>query len=239
MYGKIFARTFEHSMMGSGSHVFAVMSYVIAKTIDSHITLKPDYLAFVIGDTRERIEEAIKILASPDPESTGKEYDGRRIVPIDGVPHEYFVPRHEHYRGLNTSEDVRAATRERVRRFRAKQDGKDDKEEPASNLTAIYDAYPKKMGRPKALAAIEQAVEKFGYDFVLEKTKAYATARIGQDPRFTPLPATWFNQQRFNDDPSTWKNENRPNTPQGSGSGRPKYGPDNPIPGNTQPNNGF
>lgn len=124
MYGKIFARTFEHSMMGKGAHVFAVLSYVIAKTVDSHITLKPDYLAFVIGESEERIRQAIEFLASPDPESTGKEHDGRRIVPLEDVPHEYFVPRHEHYRAMRTSQDIRDATRERVRKFRAKKDQK-------------------------------------------------------------------------------------------------------------------
>lgn len=109
-------------MMGKGSHVFAVMGYIIAKTIDSHVTLKPDYLAFVIGDTEHRIKEAIEFLSSPDPESTGKEHEGRRIVPVGDVAHEYFVPRHEYYRGIRTSDDVRQATLERVRRFRKKDD---------------------------------------------------------------------------------------------------------------------
>lgn len=231
MYGKIFARTFEHSMMGKGAAAFAVLSYVIAKTVDSHITLKPDYLAFVIGEPEDRIREAIKFLSSPDPESTGKDHDGRRIVPIEDVPHEYFVPRHEHYRAMRTSDDVREATRERVRKFRAKKavgNVPPPEEEEIKPLDAIYEAYPRKVGRPKALASIEKSVAKFGYEHVLEKTKAYAEARTGQNPQYTPNPETFFNQHRFNDDPVTWKDREqstvKPPTTQ-------KYGTDKPLPG--------
>jgi hypothetical protein len=70
---------------------------------------------------------------------------------------------------------------------------------------AIYDAYPKHVGKPKAMVSIRRAVEEFGYEYVLARTVAYAQARVGQDLQFTPLPVTWFNQQRFNDDPETWK----------------------------------
>jgi hypothetical protein len=69
----------------------------------------------------------------------------------------------------------------------------------------IYAEYPRKVGKPKALKAIEKAVREFSDAVVLEKTKAYAAARRGEDSQFTPHPATWFNQSRFNDDPATWK----------------------------------
>ena len=70
----------------------------------------------------------------------------------------------------------------------------------------IYAEYPRKVGKPKALKAISKAVGEFSEAVVLEKTKAYALARIGEDSQFTPHPATWFGQQRFNDDSGTWKN---------------------------------
>jgi len=69
---------------------------------------------------------------------------------------------------------------------------------------SIYDLYPRKVARPVALRAIMKAMVKHGPTKLLERTKAYAASRIGQDPQFTPHPATWFNQERFNDDPSTW-----------------------------------
>lgn len=71
---------------------------------------------------------------------------------------------------------------------------------------AIYDAYPKKVGRPAALQKIARAIRK-GADpaRLLELTQKYAEAVKGTDPQFIPHPATWFNQERFNDDPTTWK----------------------------------
>jgi hypothetical protein len=70
----------------------------------------------------------------------------------------------------------------------------------------IYDAYPKKVGRPAALKAIARAIKK-GADpaRLLELTQKYAAAVKDTDPQFIPHPATWFNQERFNDDPSTWE----------------------------------
>lgn len=72
----------------------------------------------------------------------------------------------------------------------------------------IYQAYPRKVGKPAALRAIRKAMQKFDPEWLLEQTKAYAECRNGEPERFTPHPATWFNQERFNDDPSVW-NPNR------------------------------
>ena len=68
----------------------------------------------------------------------------------------------------------------------------------------IYEAYPLKVAKPKALTAIRVAIKKHGFATVLAKTQAYAAARNG-DKAFMPHPSTFFNQERYNDDPETWK----------------------------------
>lgn len=68
----------------------------------------------------------------------------------------------------------------------------------------IYNIYPKKVGRPYALKAIRRALKQFGFDHVVNRTKAYREAVQSINPQFIPYPATWFNQERFNDDPTTW-----------------------------------
>lgn len=68
----------------------------------------------------------------------------------------------------------------------------------------IYQTYPLKVGKPKALAAIKAALKTIEAPRLLELTRAFSRARPPGTP-FTPHPATWFNQQRFNDDPSTWE----------------------------------
>jgi hypothetical protein len=82
-----------------------------------------------------------------------------------------------------------------------------------THACSIYEAYPRKVGKPAALKAITRAVSKFGLELVLERTKAFSEARKGQDIQFTPHPATWFNQERFNDDPATWVNHSHSHKP--------------------------
>ena len=79
----------------------------------------------------------------------------------------------------------------------------------------IWEAYPKKKGKPSGINAITKALKKVDHNTLLEKTKAYADARKGEADQFTPHPATWFNDERFNDDPSTWKSSS-PNSPRPS-----------------------
>lgn len=116
MYGKIFSRAFQRSMRGSGSHVFSVMAYVIANTVHSRIELDAEYLAIVIGDTKERMQEAIDFLCAPDPKSTHDDFEGRRLVK-EGK-YQYYVPTHELYRGITTPEELREANRNRVAKHR-------------------------------------------------------------------------------------------------------------------------
>jgi len=73
----------------------------------------------------------------------------------------------------------------------------------------IYNAYPRREARPKAYDAIRKAIAKRMHEedqtliqaaeYILLQTEKYAEIRKGQDKKFTPMPATWYNQERFND----------------------------------------
>lgn len=69
----------------------------------------------------------------------------------------------------------------------------------------IYELYPRKVGRPKAVQSICKAISKFGFEFVKQRTATYRESVNGKEQEFIPHPTTWFNQERFNDDPNTWK----------------------------------
>jgi hypothetical protein len=73
----------------------------------------------------------------------------------------------------------------------------------------IYDAYPKKVGRPAAVKAIARALKHNSFNRLHELTLKYAEAVKGADLQFIPHPATWFNQERYNDDPKTWTRSDR------------------------------
>jgi DNA-binding transcriptional MocR family regulator len=82
------------------------------------------------------------------------------------------------------------------------QDEKPSLESIAAN---IYEAYPRKAKKPKAINAIQKAMKKHQPYFLLERVTAYAKAIHWQERRFIPHPATWFNAEQFNDDPEEWK----------------------------------
>ena len=118
MYGKSFSRMYQGSMVGAGSHVFAVWGYCISNADpESHtVDLNPVLLSAVIGDSIERITTAIDYLSKPDPNSHNTEQDGRRIVHTTGF--EYFLVSHEIYRNLQSSEELREYFREQKRKQR-------------------------------------------------------------------------------------------------------------------------
>lgn len=176
-------------------------------------------LAHLSRKTLAETESALAVLAGPDPHSGRKELDGRRIVSIEGGWH---IVTHEFYREMGMSEDSKRYWREKKREQRSKQTVQKCPRQSetlgsgfGTDAESIYAAYPKKVGRPAALKAIQKAIEKIGAPVLLEKTKAFAAARAG-NIEFVPHPATWFNQERFNDDPSTWRpsdNGKVPRTP--------------------------
>lgn len=117
MYGKIFSSAFTGSMMGSGSVVFAVWSYVIAHTVDSRVELYPRLVAAVIGEQEDKVIQAIEFLCAPDPSSRSPENDGKRLIREGQF--QYFVTNHERYRSIRNQDERREYNRESQRKSRA------------------------------------------------------------------------------------------------------------------------
>lgn len=110
-------------MVGAGSHVFAVMGYVIAKQVPdrqagSWVELNPKLLAFILGDTEKRIQEAIDFLCEPDDRSRTDDHDGRRLLKIG--QYAYQVVNGAKYRAIRDEEARRESNREAKRRERRK-----------------------------------------------------------------------------------------------------------------------
>lgn len=87
------------------------------------------------------------------------------------------------------------------------------KDSASPEVVNIYEAYPRKVGRPAALRAITKALKTTPAETLLNHTKMFASTVNGSDPQFIPHPRTWFNQERYNDDPSTWKRHAHKTTP--------------------------
>jgi hypothetical protein len=81
----------------------------------------------------------------------------------------------------------------------------------AGNELAIYEAYPRKVGRNTALQAIKKALKTTDFETLLSKTKAYSgvVARYRIDSKHekwstVPHASTWFNQERWLCDEAEW-----------------------------------
>ena len=93
--------------------------------------------------------------------------------------------------------------------------GRGHRSSPAQ-IEAIYGAYPRKIGKAAATKAIRKSLavvaSRGGPDptgWLKARVEAYAASPAGQAGKFTPYPATWFNQGRYDDDESEWSREGR------------------------------
>ncbi len=67
-------------------------------------------------------------------------------------------------------------------------------------LLNIFNNYPRRVKKREALIEIEKALKKESYEFLLKKTKEYATSRRAEDNNFTPFPSNWFKDERYHDE---------------------------------------
>ena len=79
------------------------------------------------------------------------------------------------------------------------------KDTPAADVSQIYDAYPRHVGKQAAHRAIQRALRAVGFTELLEAVTEYANASRGADKNYIPHPATWFNQGRWDDDRTQWE----------------------------------
>jgi uncharacterized phage protein (TIGR02220 family) len=77
-------------------------------------------LANISRVTLEQCEKAIKVLEGPDKHSRTRDYDGRRIAPIDGG---WQVLNYAKHRKMASEQDIRERNAERQRRFKRKRRG--------------------------------------------------------------------------------------------------------------------
>lgn len=87
-----------------------------------------------------------------------------------------------------------------------------------SDVERVYQAFPRKVGKPKAIAAIRTAIKHLGtgkdrpklspadaVSFLFSQATIFARSPAGNADEFTPHPATWFNQARYLDDEKEWQ----------------------------------
>lgn len=227
MYVKVFAQILRSTI--AKDHITRWVFEDLLKLADSDgvVDVDRESVARLTNVPLDIVNRGISELEKPDPNSRSQEHDGRRIVRLDDSRDwGWLIVNYQYYRNLTTENQRREKTRERVRRFREKQKsnglhpGNDaDKVDPRAESApkpsnavaeAIYELYPRRVGRPAAVKAITRALAKIQPDDLTAKTRAFARVWTGSDLQFCPNPSTWFNQERFNDDPATWMKSETP-----------------------------
>ena len=69
-----------------------------------------------------------------------------------------------------------------------------------------WKAYPRKVGKARALKAYRNAIKKIEPAELLRITKLFADTPKGKGD-YCPYPATWLNDERWTDDPAEWQRD--------------------------------
>ncbi|WP_158789032.1 hypothetical protein [Granulicella sp. L46] len=102
----------------------------------------------------------------------------------------------------------------------------------ADQVERVYAAYPRHVGKAKAIEAIRKAVVRLGTGkdfpamdcatalvFLLEAVVRFAGTPAGNAGKFTPYGATWFNQARYFDNEKEWLHGTNTGYSAGNGAG--------------------
>jgi hypothetical protein len=121
MYGKTFRSMYEGSMYGSGLNVFAVWNYCIAWCDNGVIEVNPVKLAHTLGCEVVEVEDALKVLQAPDPQSRHKEKEGRRLVKEGQF--QYRMVAWDDYQKIRNEDERREYNRVKQAQYRARKAG--------------------------------------------------------------------------------------------------------------------
>lgn len=122
MYVKLFSSILHSSIWSAPSDTRLVWITMLAMAdLDGYVRAAPSGLARAANVPLDACLAALAILEGPDPESGTEEYEGRRI---EAVPGGWMLLNYAKYRNMVDPDTVRAQTRERVQRHRAKKKAK-------------------------------------------------------------------------------------------------------------------
>ncbi len=122
MYAKIFLKIFDSSIAEDWRCRIVFQDILILANRDGVVDMTHEAIARRTNVPIELVRESILKLESPDPKSNTPDDEGRRLERLDG--HRdwgWRIINYERYRVIKNSEEMRAATRERVARWRAEQ----------------------------------------------------------------------------------------------------------------------
>lgn len=120
MYVKLFGTILDSSIWAQPGDTRLVWITMLAMADkDGYVRASPSGLAHRARVSLKACRAALKVLSSPDRESSSPEYGGRRIEAVEGG---WQLLNYTKYREIRTEEQLKAAARQRSHRLRRKRD---------------------------------------------------------------------------------------------------------------------
>ncbi|MBK8772241.1 MAG: hypothetical protein IPM06_17710 [Rhizobiales bacterium] len=119
MYAKLFASLYQGTLRGCSDEILVFTNLLAHCGADGVVDKHFRAISEETGLSVDRVEAAIVVLESPDPESRSPEEEGRRIIKIDD--HRSWgwrVVNHGKYRAIRSEEDRREQNRLAQQRWR-------------------------------------------------------------------------------------------------------------------------
>jgi hypothetical protein len=221
-YTPIFSRIVDSSLWIEQDYVVKIFLTMLAKKDSDEIVRGSAFnIASWAKKSEQEVLDALKILSSPDTKRLEPQpFEGRRIEKVEDG---WLLLNGEKYQKEMQKINARRRKTEQQAQYRLEQSQMEDAarngdptptvKKPVPPKAAaidpraeeIYQLYPRRESKPSALRAISKALGKVEAEDLIHRVQHYAKSRSGQDIKFTPLPASWFNDERYNDDPELWK----------------------------------
>jgi len=124
MYIKLYNQILDSSISSNRKLRHFFTDLLLCSDADGNVIKTKAAISRLTGASMEEVEWGLEELQKPDPESNHREYDGRRIIPLDGHGYGWIIVNYKFYRDLKSSSELRKNTAERVRRFRERKSKK-------------------------------------------------------------------------------------------------------------------
>ena len=180
-YTKLFNEIITSTVWGEPGHVRLVWITMLAiKDIRQEVQASVPGLAHFARVSVEQCREAIKVLESPDPESRTKDFEGRRIKPIEGG---WLVLNGDKYRDKMSKEDLRRYNAGKQREYYWE---KKIKHQPV--LKNTDSCRPNKFFTTSTQAEAEAEAEAYKYKYNMQPSEAQAPQPVILSKSVTPPP---------------------------------------------------
>ena len=120
MFVKLFTQILDSSIADNRRLRHFFTDLLLCADSKGYVVMTDSAIARRIGCDIEEVRWGLAELAKPDPMSKTPDAEGARIERLDGTGYGWRIINYESYRAMKDADQMREATKERVRRFREK-----------------------------------------------------------------------------------------------------------------------